>query len=392
MLRRLRSLASLSLMAGVLLVLSLVGAQPVAAAQGDIWTQPAGTPGETQGHSQEVHLARGAVDIWADQLATTTGTWVLDQIPPPNSAARELASGTYRYSGPGSEVIATIQQSVFEGAAGTHFKIEVDNDNAKSKTFWMGCQPQPSPPKLTTTANPTAATIGTVLNDSATLESHDGKGGTVTFNLYNPKGVVVDTETAAIVADGSASTAHGYAADMVGTWHWSAVFAGDDAKDSARSGNEPVVVTQAEPEISTTPSPTSGIVGALLKDTASLTGGYQPGGQITLTLYDPNSTAVHSETVSVDGNGQYSTSAGYVTNVAGTWHWLAAYSGDANNKAVQSEKADEPVVVSGTGGTGAVLASTGSNSPAVMLALVLIALGAFGMAAGTIVAWRRSTS
>jgi len=82
-----------------------------------------------------------------------------------------------------------------------------------------------------------------------------------------------------------------------------------------------------------------------------------------------------------------------VTNAAGTWHWTAAYSGDTNNKAVQSVKADEPVVISsGTGGTGAVLASTGSNPPAAMLALTLIGLGAFCMAAGTMIAWRRRES
>jgi hypothetical protein len=42
---------------------------------------------------------------------------------------------------------------------------------------------------------------------------------------------------------------------------------------------------------------------------------------------------------------------------AGTWHWTATYSGDANNASVSSACADEPVVVSsaptGGGGPGA---------------------------------------
>src|ERR1700675_142004 len=85
MLRRWRSLAGLSLTAGLVLIISAVGALPAAANQGDIWTQPGGTAEETSGHSQEVHLPCGNVDIWGDKLDNTSGTWVLYHQPPPNT-------------------------------------------------------------------------------------------------------------------------------------------------------------------------------------------------------------------------------------------------------------------------------------------------------------------
>ncbi|HYM66116.1 MAG TPA: hypothetical protein VEW68_02380, partial [Patescibacteria group bacterium] len=154
---------------------------------------------------------------------------------------------------------------------------------------------------------------------------------------------------------------------------------------SSNKADEPVVVTKADPAISTTPNPTSVAGSGTLQDTASLTGGFNPAGQITFTLYDPSNTAVHTETVNVSGNGTYSTSVGHLVNTPGTWHWGAAYSGDANNSSVQSALADEPVTVTGTGD---VLADTGLNPPAMIPALILMVLGFLGILAGA-VAWRR---
>src|SRR4029453_18110244 len=55
-----------------------------------------------------------------------------------------------------------------------------------------------------------------------------------------------------------------------------------------------------------------------------------------------------SETVNVTAgnNGPYSTTIGYGPPlVAGTYHWLAVFSGDANNNGANSGCAAEPVVV-----------------------------------------------
>jgi hypothetical protein len=153
--------------------------------------------------------------------------------------------------------------------------------------------------------------------------------------------------------------------------------------------------TLALPTLTTVPNPKSAVVGTTLNDTASLGGGSSPTGTITFTLYAPNNVAAYTETINVtSGNHTYSTAAGHVAGLAGIWHWKAAYSGDANNKAVAGNPADEPVTVTATGGTGGatggVLAATGSTPPADTLALVLMGFG--GLAIMTGFAWRRRLS
>ena len=78
--------------------------------------------------------------------------------------------------------------------------------------------------------------------------------------------------------------------------------------------------------------------------------GYNPTGTITFTLYAPDgTTVVYTDHVTVSGNGIYSTTSGdnpggYIPLVAGTYQWVASYSGDGNNNAVSSPKGDEPVI------------------------------------------------
>ena len=160
------------------------------------------------------------------------------------------------------------------------------------------------------------------------------------------------TETATVTGNGTYSTATGHVAGVPGTWHWSAQYSGDanNTASTSEPGSEPVTVTENEivrvqPTITTTAQPTAAIVGATLKDSAKLSGGNDPQGTITFTLLDPTGTAAHTEVVSVDGNGTYTTPTGHVAGMVGTWHWKAEYSGDGANKPAASNPADEPAVV-----------------------------------------------
>src|SRR5579859_3919652 len=199
-----------------------------------------------------------------------------------------------------------------------------------------------------TTTTPSTASLGQLLQDQATLSGTVDATGTITFNLYNPANVLAHSETAAVNGNGTYATVTGYIANAAGTWHWQAVYSGDKSNKGVSStrDSEPVVVSMADPTIGTTPNPRSALVGDTLNDTATLGGGYHPTGAITFTLYNPSDAAVHTESITVSGNGDYSTSAGHIAGVDGTWHWKAEYSGDANNKAKASVMADEPVVVS----------------------------------------------
>jgi hypothetical protein len=75
-----------------------------------------------------------------------------------------------------------------------------------------------------------------------------------------------------------------------------------------------------------------------LTDTATLAGGYYETGTITFTLYNPNDIKVANETVTVSGNGSYTTPTAYSLptsgTVTGTYQWDASYSGNANNNPV----------------------------------------------------------
>src|SRR5258708_16465429 len=52
----------------------------------------------------------------------------------------------------------------------------------------------------------------------------------------------------------------------------------------------------------------------------------------TLFRSDPSNSVVDTETVTVNGNGDYATPTGYVPTVAGTYEWTASYNGDVSNR------------------------------------------------------------
>ena len=73
-------------------------------------------------------------------------------------------------------------------------------------------------------------------------------------------------------------------------------------------------------------------------------------GSRSLTLTGPGNTVVDTETVTVTGNGTYSTPTGYTLpdsgTVTGTYTSLATYAGDANNNSAIDSGANEQTMVS----------------------------------------------
>jgi hypothetical protein len=100
--------------------------------------------------------------------------------------------------------------------------------------------------------------------------------------------------------------------------------------------------------LTTSPSPGGTVGAAYVKDTAGLTGGYQPTGTITFTLY-ANTTcsgpAADVETAPVSGNGDYTTPTGVTPAAAGTYEWTARYGGDLHNSPAASGCGSEQVTV-----------------------------------------------
>jgi hypothetical protein len=125
----------------------------------------------------------------------------------------------------------------------------------------------------------------------------------------------------------------------------------------------PLTAVPGTPCSAATPAPTatpsltthasqSVTLGSSTFDTATIAGGNNPSGTITFRAFGPDDatcggTVAFTSTVSVNGNGSYD-SATFTPTTAGTYRWVATYSGDsANNGATTAcNDANESVVVS----------------------------------------------
>ena len=116
-----------------------------------------------------------------------------------------------------------------------------------------------------------------------------------------------------------------------------------------------MTVSAASPTITTAPNPTTvkaATAPPILTDAATQSGGFSPTGTIIFTLFhNGGPTPVDTETVTVNGNGTYTTPAGFTlpsgSTSTGTYQWDASYSGDTNNNTVSDNNAaNEQVTVS----------------------------------------------
>jgi hypothetical protein len=131
---------------------------------------------------------------------------------------------------------------------------------------------------------------------------------------------------------------------------------------------ERTLTTVASPDVTL-----SGSTNVTLIDGAILSGGFNPTGTVTFLLTGPGGSTVDTETVTVNGNGTYTTPIGFtlptIGTVVGTYSWAVTYSGDPNNNpaADQGTFAEQTVVFPasprlGTGASSGGLGSTLTDS------------------------------
>jgi uncharacterized repeat protein (TIGR01451 family) len=120
--------------------------------------------------------------------------------------------------------------------------------------------------------------------------------------------------------------------------------------DTAPSNNTATDTDALPVTLTTAASPNVTLSGSVvtLRDSAILSQGLNPTGTITFTLTGPGGATVDTETVVVNGDGTYTTPTGFTLptagTVAGTYSWIATYSGDPNNNPANASP--EPTVVS----------------------------------------------
>jgi hypothetical protein len=124
-------------------------------------------------------------------------------------------------------------------------------------------------------------------------------------------------------------------------YRWLAEYSGDanntaTGRTACDDAAERVQVTLPAEPLLTTSASAAVAVGGPVYDTAHLTGGSRPTGDITFRLYSSTDssctgTPVFTSTVTVNGNDDYR-SGSFVPAAAGTYRWTAGYSGDGHNR------------------------------------------------------------
>ena len=234
----------------------------------------------------------------------------------------------------------------------------------------------PVDPTISTNASTGPVDVGGSIDDTATLSGTanqpgdpiidgplgDPAGGTITFTAYGPH---EDTETCTTAAytsvvnvagDGTYTASDGtggtFTPDAAGIYNWVAVYDGDSPNTNGVSGscgdpNETSEIEPVDPLISTLATAGPVPLGTAIDDTASLSGtapqpdGDPAAGTITFTAYGPHAdtttctTVAYTSVVNVNGDGSYTASDGtggvFTPTEAGTYNWIAVYSGDPPN-------------------------------------------------------------
>ena len=284
--------------------------------------------------------------VFGPNNATCTGT------PLGTSTVTVTGNGTYP-SGPFTS-----------GGAGTYNFVAVYSGDANNSSVTSACGAAneavtvgKAPPTITTTAS-ASVTAGGTISDSAVLAGGFSPTGTITFTVFGPNnatctGTPLGTSTVTVTGNGTYPSGP-FTAAGAGTYNFVAVYSGDannaGVASACGAAGEAVTVTKAPPTITTTASP-SVPAGGTISDSAVLSGGFSPTGTITFTVFGPNNAActgtpLGTSTVTVTGNGTYP-SGPFTAAGAGTYNFVAVYSGDANNAGVTSAcgAANEAVTV-----------------------------------------------
>ncbi len=265
-------------------------------------------------------------------------------------------------------------------------------------------------PTIATTASPDITIGAGTLTDTVVVSGrvNPQPGATITWRLYAP-GDTACTGTPVFTASGfpypvagGPLTSPAYTPTTAGTYRWIASYSGDQNNapiaGACNDANENVVVNQATPTIATTASPDITIGAGTLTDTVVVSGRVnpQPGATITWRLYAPGDTTCTGTPVFTASGFPYPvaggplTSPAYTPTTAGTYRWIASYSGDVNNAPIAGacNDANENVVVNQATPTIATTASPDITIGAGTLTDTVVVSGRVNPQPGATITWR----
>jgi len=224
--------------------------------------------------------------------------------------------------------------------------------DAQLKDFALGSLSTCVPPTIVTTASDDLLHFGDTVTDHATLSGSNGPAsGTVEFFVCGPSGSAPNcstggTKVGATVnvttsANGGTATSAAYTPTAAGSYCFRAEY-NPDASSQYLGGSHTNQTTECFDVVKNTTSITTAAnqtvnVGQSIADSATLSGATSDaGGSIVFKAYGPNDSncsdaaAFTSSAVAVSGNGTYGP-VSFTPTTAGTYRWIATYSGDAKN-------------------------------------------------------------
>jgi hypothetical protein len=194
-------------------------------------------------------------------------------------------------------------------------------------------------PNLSGTATSTAV-VGQTITDAVHLNGGFNPGGELTFRAYGPNDETCATtpkyEASVAVAGNGSYSPPGFAPGP-GLYRWTVEYGGDVNNGATalacNASGQSSTVTKAAPSLIGAAS--SALVGTAIRNEVTLTGGFSPSGEMTFSIFGPTDTscATPLKTAAVLVAGDTATSADFIPQQAGEFHWTASYSGDANNEA-----------------------------------------------------------
>ena len=316
-------------------------------------------------------------------------------------------------------------------ATGTYYWVAHYTGDTNYKPVTSGCPDDaekvtinPATPGVPTVAQPaTSGTVGLELTvgDKVTVNGNDGvvptgNGTTtgVTFTLVaadcktvviaaSPLQTLTDNDTTPASASATFTTT--WTPTAAGTYYWVASYTGDSNYNANTSScpdsTEKVTVNPATPPVATVAQPsTNGTAGVKMTvgDKATVTGNDDviPTGDgtttgVTFTLLASDCTTVviaasplqkltDNDTTPASATATFSTT--WTPQTAGTYYWVATYTGDANYNASTSACPDTKEAVSITAAPPAVVVQAISTPPTgvftfftAMLGIILIVTG-----------------
>jgi hypothetical protein len=200
---------------------------------------------------------------------------------------------------------------------------------------------------LATQAHSSTA-VGSPISDTATLTGGSSPTGSISWNVYAASDSSCATplntsSLTAAVAGNSSYNSPTFTPSVAGSYKWVATYSGDannvSVSNSCSDPAEVSTVGKASPALTT--DAVSATVGQPIHDVAHLTGGSSPTGTIVWNVFASSDTTCHTPlnaqpsalTVTVNGDRDY-TSPNFTPAAAGSYQWVATYSGDANNSSL----------------------------------------------------------